>query len=206
MIKLRTPAEMPVLTTEERQRLLQAVVFFASTVAALGKIKLFKLLYLFDFEHFKKTGRSATGLDYQAWRMGPVPVELMEEWDNLGEDLAKLIRIESERVIDFSRQAVKLNDGVCFDATPFSPRQLKILTELAEKYKNDLSGPMIDVTHEENGAWIKVWQDGKGKYQNIPYELAIDKGDAESSWVSEVAKEQKMYRAALLASRNAVID
>jgi hypothetical protein len=26
-----------------------------------------------DFTHFRETGRSVTGLDYQAWKMGPVP-------------------------------------------------------------------------------------------------------------------------------------
>ncbi|HEV7681080.1 MAG TPA: Panacea domain-containing protein [Pyrinomonadaceae bacterium] len=41
--------------------------------------KLFKLLYFLDFEHYKKTGRSVTGLKYFAWPMGPVPVSLKDE-------------------------------------------------------------------------------------------------------------------------------
>ena len=63
---------------------------------ACGKIKLFKLLYLLDFEHFRQTGKSATGLEYQAWKFGPVPIELMEEWEDLAPDLASLVHIVEE--------------------------------------------------------------------------------------------------------------
>ncbi|WP_217994559.1 Panacea domain-containing protein [Rodentibacter caecimuris] len=37
------------------------------------------MLYFLDFEHYKQVGRSVTGLDYSAWKMGPVPVDLHEE-------------------------------------------------------------------------------------------------------------------------------
>lgn len=40
---------MSALAHSERQRLLQALVFFASHTQHCGKIKLFKLLYLLDF-------------------------------------------------------------------------------------------------------------------------------------------------------------
>lgn len=192
---------MPILTHTERHRLLQAVVYFATHTAALGKVKLFKLLYLFDFEHFKQTGRSATGLDYQAWKLGPVPVELMDEWEELGPDLAQLIHIRIERVIDYERQAVTLNPGVAFDPVPFSPRQLRILDELAHRYRGDLSGPMIDVTHEQNGAWARTWQEGEGRFRAIPYELAID-DDAGADSMREIAREQAMYRSAIVAARH----
>ena len=194
---------MPVLTHSERQRLLQAVVYFASHTQHCGKIKLFKLLYLLDFEHFRQTGKSATGLDYQAWKFGPVPIELMEEWEELGPDLASLVHIVEERVYDFDRQAVKVNDGVQFDAEPFSPRQLRIMQALADKHHNTFSPKMIDVTHAQNGAWDTVWQNGQGARRAIPYELAIGPADEHGEAVRELAQEQAQYRAALLAARHA---
>lgn len=194
---------MPVLTHSERQRLLQAVVFFASNTQHCGKIKLFKLLYLLDFEHFRQTGKSATGLDYEAWKFGPVPIELMEEWEDLGPDLAGLVHIVEEKVFDYDRQAVKVNEGVPFDAEPFSPRQLRIMRALAEQYRNTYSPKMIDVTHAQNGAWDRVWQGGKGARHAIPYELAIGKADPHAEAVRELAREQAQYRAALLAARHA---
>ena len=192
---------MAVLTRSERKRLLQSIVFLASNTAHCGKIKLFKLLYLFDFEHFRQTGKSATGLDYQAWKFGPVPIDLMEEWEELCSDLAQLVHIEEERVIDYDRQTVRLNDGVRFDPDEFTPRQLRILEQLAAQYAGTYSPKMIDVTHAQNGAWDKVWQGGRGAHAAIPYELAVDDDEPLREQLLQVAKEQAMYHAALQASR-----
>ena len=60
-----------------REKLIQSVIFFSKNVRKLGKIKLFKILYFLDFMHFKDTGRSVTELNYSAWKMGPVPVQLL---------------------------------------------------------------------------------------------------------------------------------
>jgi len=185
----------------DRQKLIQAIVYFASHTKYCGKIKLFKLLYLLDFEHFRQTGKSVTGFEYQAWKFGPVPVELMEEWEDLSEDFTKVVHIVEERVIDYDRQAVKVNDGVQFDADEFTPRQLKIMKALAARYRDAYSPKMIDVTHEQNGAWDKVWHDGQGARQPIPYELAIPGSEPEREALLQVAREQAMYRAALEAAR-----
>lgn len=193
---------MTILTKSERQRLLQAIVFFAGRTRHCSKIKLFKLLYLFDFEHFRQTGKSATGLDYQAWKFGPVPVELMEEWEELGEDLAQVVQIVEEMVIDFDRQTVRLKDGVAFDADEFSPRQIAILEKLAAEYHDTYSPKMIDVTHAQNGAWDNVWQGGQGAHHDIPYALALSDTDPWHDQKLLLAQEQVMYKAALQAARH----
>lgn len=81
------------LIARSRQKLIQAAVYFASNTQGCGKVKLFKLLYLLDFAHFRETGWSVTGLDYVAWKLGPVPVELAQEWDQLDPDIAASIEI-----------------------------------------------------------------------------------------------------------------
>lgn len=192
---------MAILTKFERLRLLQTIVFFAQNVAFCGKIKLFKLLYLFDFEHFKQTGKSATGLDCQAWKFGPVPVEVMEEWDAMNDDLGQLIRIVEEVVFDYTRQTVNVKPGVQFDDDEFTPRQLSILQDLVTKYNETFSPEMIDVTHAQNGAWSKVWQNGQGRGEPIPYSLALSDDVPHLKAIQEIAVEQAMYRAALTAAR-----
>jgi hypothetical protein len=82
------------LIHHEREKLINAILCFAHETQCLGKIKLFKLLYLLDFEHFRQTGRSVTGLDYQAWKFGPVPIDVMEEWDQPEPDWAAVIDIQ----------------------------------------------------------------------------------------------------------------
>ena len=44
------------LVTHEREKLIQAVNYFARNTRKFGKVKLYKLLYFLDFEHFKLTG------------------------------------------------------------------------------------------------------------------------------------------------------
>ncbi|WP_340675704.1 Panacea domain-containing protein [Paraperlucidibaca sp.] len=161
-----------------------------------GKIKLFKLLYLMDFEHFRETGKSVTGLDYQAWKFGPVPVQLATEWEEPEPELAMAIHISYERVIDFTRECVIVNDGVEFSDLSFTPRQLRIMESLATKYRETLSHKMIDVTHAQNGAWDKVWQGGIGASRTIPYELAIPEDAAHREEFLAISNEQKMRRAA----------
>lgn len=184
-----------------RERLINAIVFFARNTLYCGKIKLFKLLYLLDFEHFRQTGKSVTGYDSQAWKFGPVPVDLMEEWEELGVDLSARVKIVEEPVVDYDRQAVKVNPCVEFDADSFSPRQLRIMEAVATKHRDTYSPTMIDVTHEQNGAWDKVWQRGTGAHKPIPYELAIPADAPERVAVLEIAAEQRMYNTALKLSR-----
>lgn len=188
-------------TNSSRQKLINAIVFFASNTEFCGKIKLFKLLYLMDFEHFSQTGKSITGFEYQAWKFGPVPADLMEEWEELSPDMAQAVHIESEKVIDFDRQAVKVNEGVGFNDEHFTPRELRIMTSIAEKYRKTKSAKLIDVTHQQNGAWDKVWQDGQGSMQTIPYALVLDDDDANRDTLIEIGAQQHMYQAALKAAR-----
>src|SRR5947209_11343888 len=70
------------IITHDREKLLNALAYFIENTSWYGKTKLYKLLYFLDFEHFKETGRSVTGLDYFAWEMGPVPAALQNEIEN----------------------------------------------------------------------------------------------------------------------------
>ncbi|MBB5202839.1 putative phage-associated protein [Inhella inkyongensis] len=184
-----------------RHRLINAVLFFAKNTKYCGKIKLFKLLYLLDFEHFRQTGKCVTGFDYQAWKFGPVPVDLMEEWEQLDPDLADVVHIVPEQIVDFTRQTVKAKNEASFDESEFTPRQLRMMRELADKYRDTMSASMIDVTHAQNGAWDKIWQGGKGAHQPIPYDLCIPDDAPEKTILLEVASELAMREASLTAEQ-----
>ncbi len=185
------------LVSRSREKLINAILFFAERTRALGKIKLFKLLYLLDFEHFRKTGRPVTGMEYRAWKMGPVPAQLIQEWDCLEPDLAEAIDIRLERVIDYTRENVVAKRP--FDAAHFTPRELEILNGLALAYADVMSERMIDVTHAENGAWAKVWRDGLGNDERIEYRLAISDTDPHREAILEAASENEALARAAAA-------
>lgn len=164
------------IVSHEREKLINAIVYFARHTKYCGKIKLIKLLYLLDFEHCRQTGRSVTGMDYLAWKMGPVPLDFYQEWEGgFSRDLADAIDIIPEKIIDHTRETVVAK--VNFDDRHFTKRELRIMTSLAEQLRDSYSKPMIDLTHAQLGPWEKIWDSGRGNNERIPYALAIDDRD-----------------------------
>ena len=186
------------LVSHSRDKLINAILYFAEHTRGLGKIKLFKLLYLLDFEHFRQTGRPVTGMEYRAWKMGPVPAELVQIWDDLDADLAEAIEIRPEKVYDYVRESVVPKRR--FTDTHFTPRELRILDELAARYVEDLSEKLIDVTHDENGAWARVWQDGAGSDQVIDYRLVLAENDPNREAILHAAAEYEAIERASAAN------
>jgi len=170
------------------------IVYFASNTRHCGKVKLFKLLYLLDFSHFRETGRSVTGLDYRAWKMGPVPLDLMQEWDELESDMADAINIVPEKVIDFIRERVV--PKVAFDDSSFTRRELRLMRDLSTNFADELTKPMIGFTHEERGPWDKIWDGGRGNNERIPYTLAVSDSDPNRDAILELAHEYEGIAAA----------
>lgn len=183
------------LISRNREKLINAIIYFASHTQHCGKVKLFKLLFLLDFSHFRETGRSVTGLDYRAWKMGPVPFTLVQEWDAPEEDLARAIDIVPEKVIDFVRERVV--PKVAFDDSMFTRRELRLMQDLSTHFANELTKPLIGFTHEERGPWDKIWDGGRGNNERIPYVLAIPDTDPNREAILESARE---YAAAAAAS------
>jgi uncharacterized phage-associated protein len=184
------------LISRNRQKLIQAAVYFASNTQGCGKVKLFKLLYLLDFAHFRQTGRSVTGLDYVAWKLGPVPVELAQEWDQLEPDMAAAFDINPEKVIDHVRDLVV--PKVRFDDSLFTRRELELMQRIANEHAKDLSKPMVNVTHEERGPWATIWDNGRGFNDRIPYALGISEHAPNRDAVLEAARE---YEGIIAAER-----
>ncbi|MBX3693948.1 MAG: SocA family protein [Steroidobacteraceae bacterium] len=175
------------LISRNRQKLIQAAVFFASNTQGCGKVKLFKLLYLLDFAHFRETGRSVTGLDYVAWKLGPVPLELAQEWDQLEPDLAAAVEIVPEKVIDHIRERVV--PRIAFDDSHFTRRELSLMQRIAKQHETDLSQPMVNVTHEERGPWATIWDNGRGSNERIPYTLGVSESTPNREAVLEAARD-----------------
>lgn len=172
--------------THRREKLLNAIVYFALHTRYCGKTKLYKLLYLLDFEHYKNTGRSVTGLEYYAWEMGPVPAKLDGELDEPSGDLYKAVRIEPEQLINHQRLNVVAKRE--FDPSYFSRRELDLLERISKQYRLSTAASMVKVTHVKNGAWHTVWQNGEGDNALISYALALEKV-ADRDRVEKAAQE-----------------
>lgn len=65
--------------TLTEQKIINGIKYFVSNTKNIGRTKLFKLLYFWDFIHFKKYGLTVTGYDYYTFPFGPVPKDLYDK-------------------------------------------------------------------------------------------------------------------------------
>jgi uncharacterized phage-associated protein len=172
----------------DREKLINAIIYFAEATSVCGKIKLFKLLYFLDFEHYKETGRSVTGLEYYAWKMGPVPSVLMDEIDMPEPDMAERVTFEPIPT-KFGNNMIQVRSKAKFDSSHFTKRELRILKDLADRYVLSKAEEMIEATHIETLPWHRVYHEEHRKQGLIPYEYALKPEEKEA--VLDIASENK---------------
>jgi uncharacterized phage-associated protein len=179
------------LIEHNSQKLINAIIYFVTHTKSCGKIKLFKLLYFLDFEHYSRTGRSVTGLDYFAWPKGPVPTKLFNELKNPCEDFNQAFEISVK-----SNGMLSIKPLSEFSADYFSKRELRLLEQLANEFKNSYADHMIEATHLENLPWHEIYEKRQLKQQQIPYELALNKAELEqiNKNVNEHIEFKENYR------------
>lgn len=178
--------------------MLNAIIYFCNNTKWCMKTKLFKLLFLLDFSHFKETGKSVTGLEYSAWDMGPVPENLFSELKNPNEDFSEKIQIE----IDPIDNGCSITAKVEFDSKIFSRRELRILHDLSEEYKNAKSAELILETHKEGTPWDETFKT-KGRNAIINYFLILKSEGAiseeEAQFVADEIEDSKKFMQSLVA-------
>lgn len=163
------------IVTREREKLLAAMVFFCQKTQHCHTLKLFKLLSFLDFEHYRQTGRTVTGLQYAAFEKGPVPADLWREMlDKPGSDLVAALSIavtKDEFTGEVTRRDIR--PRVAFNASLFSKRELAIMDRVAEFFRDLQGNDMSEVSHMRKFPWRKVYGRGEGRNKPIPVELAL---------------------------------
>lgn len=181
------------LIVHEREKLIQIIIFFAKNTLNCGKTKLFKLLYFLDFEHYMQTGRSVTGLQYSAWKMGPVPTALYDEIETPEPDMAEALTF-TELPTSYGRPMLSIKPAKDFSDIFFSNREKKLLEKLASEYKNSKAEDMIEATHLENMPWDKVYNQEHKPQAIIPYEYALKVNEREEMLIM-IHEREELIRA-----------
>ena len=157
-----------------REKLEGAIAYFAGNTSHCYTLKLFKLLNFLDFEHYRQTGRSVTGLDYYAFELGPVPTKLYYQIQS--DDAEKVAGLAvRETMDDLSNALVKreVKTKKIFDDSYFTPRELEIMERLVFFFKDINSDTMSQYSHDSKLPWKKIYGNGEGQGDIIPYELAL---------------------------------
>jgi uncharacterized phage-associated protein len=150
--------------------------------------KLSKLLYFLDFTHFKQTGYPSIGLRYYAFKKGPVPKEFwLEVKDGIvPEDFKdKLAIIPKTDDLNPAFRELEFRAIVDPDMSIFTPRETKILNNLADIFRDARGRDISEVSHLSNQPWdvtIKKY----GENCQVDYLLCVD---AKSEINPEAARE-----------------
>jgi len=173
------------IVTHHREKLINAIIYFADKTKYCGKTKLLKLLYFLDFSHFKQSGKSVTGLEYYAWKMGPVPKNLFDELSgSMQPDMKMAIHdLPDEEGFQQIRPKKK------FDSKYFSTKELKLLEDISFMFQDTKADAMVESTHLRNEPWDRTLRE-KGEFKKIDYMLAID-SDIISLSYDEVRERMK---------------
>lgn len=178
------------MSSRQRDRLKNAVIFFAGNTHFCGLVKLFRLLYVLDVMHFQQTGQTVTGEHYAAYEFGPAPVYLYEHWDQIYSELYRngALASVSDASIDFNERCYETTARL--DPSHFTRRQHVLMVGLAEKYQNSQHKEVI--LGNDNNAWAKTWKHGAGKGKPIPFELTVNHDSRHGTMILERQKEEEM--------------
>lgn len=175
----------------KRQKLINAAIYFSSNTKFCGKTKLIKLLYYLDFMHFRQTAKSVTDLKYFAWPKGPYPIEFAKDIDNPPPDLAESLLIRK----DDEKQMIIIKARKKFNPDFFSPRELKLLENIAFIFKDARADDIVEASHLPNHPWDKTLKT-KGDKAEIDYILALDtqKGSISLEDAEEIVRDRRVIR------------
>lgn len=177
----------------EREKLINAILFFSKELKNPNKTNILKALFNSEFTSVRRVGRPIFGLKYYAWKYGPVPKDLyyeIEERSSLKDCEDRLVIIEQRKDDDYGYKEYIFKPK--YRITPnlefFSDTEIKILNEIAFIYKNELATTTSKITHEPGTPWART-KETKGEGGLIDYELAFDIED-ENKLDIEVAKDR----------------
>ena len=124
--------------------------------------KLNKLMFYSDFNHYRKTGQSISGLQYRALNFGPVPDHYATIYDNTPELEKRLI--EAHDMV-----STLLTCNFNQDCETLSESEKESIDYVIGKLKPLSVSAIIEASHQENG-----WQQSSIAHSLIPYDEAFE--------------------------------
>lgn len=119
----------------------EMINYLAASVKSLHKVKLMKMLWYSDSLHFKRTGRSISGLAYSALPMGAVP-----------EGYEQIVLLEG---VKFDTVWYGENIGYKFSAFPgfkineLKPSEIEAMDEVISKFGDMTTEQIVNTMHKE---------------------------------------------------------
>jgi len=145
-----------------REKFEELVVYFATRLgpeAALGRVKLAKLLMHSDFNAFARHGQPITGARYEKWEHGHLPSELLL----VQRDLEASGAIMVEPVDYFGKPLKRITAKREPDLSQFTEDELAIVEGAIRLYGHESATYLSQLAHLEVGWRLAKWK------ETIPY-------------------------------------
>lgn len=148
--------------TFNRTKFHELIVYIAMRLdpaAALGRVKLAKLLMQSDFGAYQRFGRSITGATYEKWEQGHLPRELLLAQRDLEAEGA----ITTETVEYFGKRLRQVTAHRDPDMSLFSEDEIAVIETALRSYGHESATYLSRLSHEELGWRLADWKEA------IPY-------------------------------------
>jgi hypothetical protein len=136
----------------------ELIVYFATRLgpeAALGRVKLAKLLMQTDFGFYARFGRPVTGATYEKWEHGHLPRELL-----LAErDLEAQGAIVAEDVEYYGKRLHHIAAGRDPDLSEFDEDELAVAVTAIRQFGYESAKYLSDLSHLELGWRLAKWKE-----------------------------------------------
>lgn len=119
--------------------------------APISNLKLQKILYFLWVDYYKECGRPLFYDSICAWQLGPVVPEVYYEF------------------CSYAGRPISLHYDVAIDD---ETRQRVYNT--VQKYMYTPASALVGRTHSQGTPWSKVYKDGAGLRDTIPFDLIVD--------------------------------
>lgn len=155
-------------TKFNRQKFEELIVYIAKRLgpeAALGRVKLAKLLMLSDFSAYQRLGQPITGATYEKWEHGHFPRQLVMAEKDLGDDGDG--SVTTETVDYFGMKLRHISAQRDPDMSSFSEDEIGIIESVLRFYGYESASYLSDLSHREIG-----WELAEDR-EVIPYATVL---------------------------------
>ena len=135
------------LSTDQIDKVGNAMIYLAEKIPNIAKTKLLKLLYLLDEFSIKKSGIPFFNLQYKVWKLGPVSEEIFIELSDKPFRFGKFIAIKNTEAETFIFPKAEFCDD------EFSDNDMDLLEDIASQFFSMTAKQLIEYTHRPNTPW-----------------------------------------------------
>ena len=155
-------------TVPSSSKYYEVILFFLEHVPreAMGKLKLMKLLYYADFDHFERHKKPLLGETYLRWDNGPMPKRaeaILKKMQDEG-----VITVEPEALPSPYRDREVYLPQRRFNPKKFTPEEIETLHHIVEKWQRHTGSEMRNASHGDP-PWVATPKDEVIDYNLVFY-------------------------------------